>query len=87
MISKGNHYEIINFIYLRMLSVVAMRNVAINANEEIFCITKGVQIGDPNVNKELGLDKSKGKDNAQGLIMYEIPPHPPPIDNGRFSYI
>jgi hypothetical protein len=86
MILRGNHYEIINFIYLCMLSVVATKNVAIVANEEVFCIRENVQIGDPNVNKELGLEKNKGKDNAQGLTMSEILP-PPPIDNGRFGYV
>jgi hypothetical protein len=64
MILRGDHCEIIKSIYLHMLSIVAMRNVAIGANEEVLQITKGVQIGDPNVNKELGLDKNKGKDNA-----------------------
>jgi hypothetical protein len=47
-----------------MLSIVAMRNVPIGANEEVLHIIKGVQIGDPNVNRELGLDKNKGKNNA-----------------------
>jgi hypothetical protein len=51
MISRGNHYEIIDFIYLCMLSVVARENVAIGANDEFLCIREGVQIGDPNVNK------------------------------------
>ncbi len=64
MILTGNHSEIINSIYLRMLSIVAMRNVPIGANEEVLHIIKGVQIGDPNVNRELGLDKNKGKNNA-----------------------
>ncbi len=86
MILRGNHYEIIDSIYLCMLFVVAMKNVAIGANEEVLCIREGVQIGDPNVNKESGLDKNKGKENAQGLTMSEIPP-PPPIDNGRFGYV
>jgi len=71
-----------------MLSIVATRIVAIGANEEVLCIREGVQISDPNVNKESGLDKNKGKDNAQALTMSEIPPPPPPpIDNGRFGYI
>ncbi len=48
---------------------------------------KVCKIGDLNVNKELGLDKNKGKDNAHGLTMSEIPPPPPPIDNARFGYV
>jgi hypothetical protein len=41
-----------------------MRNVATSANEELFYITKGVQMNDANVSEELGFNKSKGKDDA-----------------------
>jgi predicted YcjX-like family ATPase len=61
MIFKRNHFEIIDFIYLCMLSIMATRIATIGANEEVFHIIKGVQIGDPNVNKESSLGKSKGK--------------------------
>jgi hypothetical protein len=39
---KGNHYDIITYVCLCMLSDVAMKNVTTNANEEVLHITKGV---------------------------------------------
>jgi hypothetical protein len=56
---KGNHYEIIGFVCFRIFSSVATKNVAIGANEEVFCIIEVVQMGDVDVSDEPCFDMSK----------------------------
>ncbi len=58
---EGNHNEIIVFVCLRMFFGVPTKNVATNANEEVFCIIEGVQMGGANVSDELGFDRSRGE--------------------------
>ncbi len=41
---------------------MATKNVATGANEEVFYIIKGVQMGDVDVSDEPGFDMSRGED-------------------------
>ncbi len=84
---EGNHYKIVTFVYLHMFPSVAMKNIVTCVNEKVFCIIARMQTSDANVNKELGFDNSRGKDNAKGLNTNEILPLPPPIDNSRLGYV
>jgi hypothetical protein len=70
-----------------MFPSVAMKNIVTCVNEKVFCIIARMQTSDANVNKELGFDNSRGKDNAKGLNTNEILPLPPPIDNSRLGYV
>jgi hypothetical protein len=57
-----------------MFSNVATINIVINVDEEVICITVGMQTSDASVSEELGYDNSRGKDDAKGLNMNENPP-------------
>jgi hypothetical protein len=70
-----------------MLSDVAMRNVAIDGDDKVFCTIEGVQIIDTDVSDEKGFGGNKGEDDSQALIMNEILAPPPPIDNGRPNFV
>jgi len=84
---KGNHYEIITFMCLGMLSNVAMKKVAISVYEDVFCIIKGVQMGDADVSDEPSSNRNKKEDDSRVLIMSEIFAPPPPIDSGKHGYV
>ncbi len=84
---KGNRCEIIAFVCFHMLFGVFTRNITTATNEEVLCITSSMQTGDDNASKELGFDKSKGEDKAEGLNVNEILLLPPPIDSSKASYI
>ncbi len=84
---KGNHCEIIAFVYLCMLFGVFTRNITIVKNEEVLCIIGKMQTSDDNASKELGFGKNKGEDEVKGLIVSEIPLLPPPIDNSKSAYV
>jgi hypothetical protein len=58
-----NHCEIIAFTCLRMLFSVAMRNVTIGGDEQVLCITKGMQTIDTDVSDEESSRRNKGEDN------------------------
>jgi hypothetical protein len=66
-----------------MLFGVARKNVATSGDDQVLCITKGVQIVDTNVSDEEGCGGSKGGNNSQDLTMIEIPTPPPSVDSGR----
>jgi hypothetical protein len=53
--------KIIAFVCLQMLSGVAMINVTIGGDEQVLCITKGMQTVDTNVSDEEGSRRNKGK--------------------------
>jgi len=84
---KGNHCEIISFVYLCMLFGVFTRNITIVKNEEVLCIIGKMQTSDDNASKELGFGKNKGEDEVKGLIVSEILLLPPPIDNSKSAYV
>ncbi len=56
---KGKHYETVVFMCLRMFFDVVMRNVTTSANENVFHIIKGVQMGDVDVSDELGSNRNR----------------------------
>jgi hypothetical protein len=64
MTSTKNHCEIIVFVCLQMLSGVAMKNVTIGGDEQVFCITKGMQTINTNVNDEKSFKRNKREDNS-----------------------
>jgi hypothetical protein len=47
-----------------MLSGVAMKNVTIGGDEQVFCITKGMQTINTNVNDEKSFKRNKREDNS-----------------------
>ncbi len=69
-----------------MISDVATRNVATNANEDVRLITQGVQTGNPNESEEWSFDRSKGDDYLHALTLSEIHAPLPPINNAKPSY-
>jgi hypothetical protein len=70
-----------------MFSGVPMKNVATCGDEQILCITKGVQIVHTNVSDEEGFGRNKEEDDSHALIMNDIPIPPPLVDNGRLGYV
>jgi hypothetical protein len=84
---KGNHCEIITFMCLGMLSNVATKKVTVSVYEDVFCIIKGVQMGDVDVSDELSSNRNKREDDLRVLTMSEIPAPPPPIDSGKHGYV
>jgi hypothetical protein len=83
----GNRCEFIASLCLQMLFDVATRNVTTSGDDQVFCIIGGVQIVDTNVSDEEDFGRSKGEDNSQALTVNEILAPPPPIHNGRPSYV
>jgi hypothetical protein len=70
-----------------MFSDVATRNFTTSVNEDVFHITKGVQMGDVDVHDEPSSNRNRREDDLQVLTVSEIHAPPPPIDSGRHGYV
>jgi hypothetical protein len=66
---------------------VVTRNVTTGANEDVFCIIKGVQMGDVDVSDELSSNRNRREDDLHVLIVGEILAPAPPIDSGKHGYV